>query len=311
MLESLTGLESQAGSGARAGTNVRLFQVPDWIIKTALGAAVGVIALLLAGCAGDPVARMAEAGEIADPAEDSNRAVFDANNYLDRNLLKPVAGGYRETLPGGMQRGVHNFLTNLQEPSIAINDVLQGNVGRGASTIWRFAVNTTAGGLGIFDIAADLGLEHHEADFGQTLGVWGVGEGPYLTLPLLGPSNLRDATGTVVGFVMNPVSLGPAQPLVTVGQGLDARVANAEALETLERGSVDYYASLRSAYIQRRRALVQDGKSPGSQLGNEPVIDISLDDVPPPSTAPPLAASPGSAPVEAAPLPTLPKEPTI
>jgi phospholipid-binding lipoprotein MlaA len=266
--------------------------------------AVGGAALLLAGCASD-VARLGEAGEIADPAEKSNRAVFDANAYLDRNVLKPTASGYKDTLPAGMQRGVHNFLTNLSEPSVAINDVLQGNVARGASTIWRFAVNTTAGGLGIFDIASDLGFEHHDADFGQTLGVWGVGEGPYLTLPLLGPSNARDATGTVVGFVLNPVSLGAAQPLVTAGQALNARVANAEALDSLERGSVDFYASLRSAYIQRRRALVQDGKEPGSQLRNEPVIDISLDDIPP-STAPPQGAIPAE-PI----TPSLPTEPKI
>lgn len=270
----------------------------------------GAAALLLAGCAGDPAARMAEAGEIADPVERSNRAVFEANSYLDRNLMKPVAGGYKDTLPGGMQRGVHNFLTNLSEPSVAVNDVLQGNFARGASTIWRFAVNTTAGGLGIFDIAADLGLEHHDADFGQTFGVWGIGEGPYLTLPLLGPSNLRDATGTAVGFVLNPVSLGAAQPFVTAGQALDARVANAEALDQLERGSVDFYASLRSAYVQRRRALVQDGKEPGSSLSAAPAIDITLDDMPgggaPPSTAPPSEVPPAQSST-----PALPTEPTI
>jgi len=164
-----------------------------------------------------------KSGEASDPIESANRAVFDGNQYIDRNVLKPMAGSYRETVPGGVQRGVSNVLTNLREPSIAVNDLLQGNPARALSTLWRFTVNTTAGGLGIFDVAADLGLDHHEADFGQTLGVWGAGTGPYLTLPLLGPSNVRDAAGTVVGFVLNPLPLGPAQSAVSVSQALDQR----------------------------------------------------------------------------------------
>jgi phospholipid-binding lipoprotein MlaA len=257
--------------------------------------AIWAAAILLVGIASAmPAQRVAAAeAEVDDPIEPANRAVFGANSFLDRHVLKPMAGGYRETAPGVLQRGLSNVLGNLKEPSVAVNDLLQGNPARALSTVWRFAVNSTAGGLGVFDIAADLGLDRHEADFGQTLGVWGVGNGPYLTLPLLGPSTVRDAAGTVVGTVLNPLSLGPAQPVVTVGQALDQRVQAHEALETLERSSVDFYATLRSAYVQRRQALVIDGKTPGSLATDAAAPAILLDDAPAIET-------------EAAPRPVLP-----
>jgi phospholipid-binding lipoprotein MlaA len=231
-------------------------------------------ALVLTMMAASPV--MAE--ETDDPIESANRAVFDGNQFIDRHVLKPVAGGYRETLPGGMQRAISNMLSNLREPSIAVNDLLQGNPARSLATLWRFGVNSTVGALGIFDVAADYGFERHHADFGQTLGVWGLGTGPYLTLPLLGPSNLRDATGTVVNAILNPLPLGPAAPAVTVGQAMDQRIQASDALEQMERSSVDFYASLRSAYLQQRQALVADGKKPGS-YGLEPAAPaLDLDE---------------------------------
>lgn len=236
--------------------------------------------------------------EVDDPIERANRAVFDANHFLDRHVLKPAAGGYRETTPGLLQKGISNFLGNLKEPSVALNDLLQGNPARAWSTVWRFAVNSTAGGLGVYDMAATMGLERHEADFGQTLGVWGLGTGPYLTLPLLGPSNLRDATGTVIGTILNPLSLGPAQPAVTVGQALDQRVQAHEQLQALENSSVDFYATLRSAYLQRRQALVADGKKPGSLAFDTAAPAIVLDE------AQPAEAEPAPAPKPA--LPVLP-----
>jgi len=221
------------------------------------------------------------ADETDDPIESANRAVFDGNLFIDRHVLKPVAGGYRETVPGGMQRGISNMLNNLREPSVAVNDLLQGNPARSLATLWRFGVNSTVGALGIFDVAADYGFERRQADFGQTLGVWGLGTGPYLTLPLLGPSNLRDAAGTVVNAVLNPLPLGPAAPAVTVGQAMDQRIQASDALEQMERSSVDFYASLRSAYLQQRQALVADGKKPGS-YGLEPAAPVlDLDDAPP------------------------------
>lgn len=221
------------------------------------------------------------ADDANDPVESANRAVFDGNMFVDRHVLKPVANGYRETLPGGMQRGISNMLSNLREPSIAVNDLLQGNPARSLATLWRFGVNSTVGALGIFDVAADYGFERHEADFGQTLGVWGLGTGPYLTLPLLGPSNARDAAGTLVNMALNPLPLGPAAPAVTVGQAMDQRIQAGDQLAEMERTSVDFYASLRSAYLQRRQALVADGKTPGSfaVVPAAPVLD--LDETPP------------------------------
>ncbi len=221
------------------------------------------------------------ADDANDPVESANRAVFDGNMFIDRHVLKPVANGYRETLPGGMQRGISNMLSNLREPSIAVNDLLQGNPARSLATLWRFGVNSTVGALGIFDVAADYGFERHEADFGQTLGVWGLGTGPYLTLPLLGPSNLRDAAGTVVNMALNPLPLGPAAPAVSVGQAMDQRIQAGDQLAEMERTSVDYYASLRSAYLQRRQALVADGKTPGSFAVVPAAPTLDLDETPP------------------------------
>ena len=242
-----------------------------------------------------------QAAAVDDPAEPANRVVFDANNAIDSHTLKPVAKAYRETVPGGLQHGLHNMLTNLQEPTVGFNDLLQGNPGRAAATLWRFTVNTTAGGLGILDIAADMGIEHHDADFGQTFGVWGIGAGPYLTLPLIGPSTVRDAAGLAVGAVLNPFSLarGPAaltyaQWSVYGGQAFDARVQNYDGLDELERGSVDFYAALRSVYLQHRQALVADGKTPGAVPPGPVEVDL------PPMTPAPL---PPAAPV--APVPSL------
>lgn len=250
------------------------------------GAAIGalaVAAMLATILATGPVL----AGETDDPIESANRAVFDGNLFIDRHVLKPVATGYRETLPGGMQRGISNMLSNLREPSIALNDMLQGNPARSFATLWRFGVNSTVGALGIFDVAADYGFERHEADFGQTLGVWGLGTGPYLTLPLLGPSNVRDAAGTVVNAVLNPLPLGPAAPAVTVGQAMDQRIQAGDQLAEMERTSVDFYATLRSAYLQRRQALIADGKTPGSFALVPAAPALDLDDAPLPDVTSP------------------------
>ncbi|MCC7048557.1 MAG: VacJ family lipoprotein [Alphaproteobacteria bacterium] len=254
------------------------------------------VAWLMAGVAAIALAHGAAADDavVADPAESANRAVFGTNNYLDRHVMRPMVDGYRETTPTVLQKGVSNFLSNLKEPSVALNDLLQGNVARSWSTVWRFAVNSTAGGLGVYDMASTMGLDRHEADFGQTLGVWGVGNGPYMTLPLLGPSTARDAAGTVVGFVLNPLQLGPAQPAVAAGQALDQRVQAQDSLQAMERASIDYYASLRSAYVQHRQAVVADGKTPGSLLfPAAPVAPaIQVDEAPPVEADPPATLPP-------------------
>ena len=179
--------------------------------------------LVMAGCAHvptDPDAR-ADYERANDPAEPTNRAVFGANQVVDRNVLKPVATAYRDNVPDGVRRGVHNFVTNLGEPGVFVNDVLQGNVHRALNTTARFVVNSSAGVGGLFDVADDWGLPHHQADFGQTFGVWGIGPGPAVQLPLLGPSDVRDSVGSVLGFVANPLNQisGGTITLITNGRG--------------------------------------------------------------------------------------------
>ncbi len=226
------------------------------------------VVLSLGACAtapADPAAR-AEFDRTDDPAEPTNRKVFAANQYVDRNALQPVARGYQEHVPDGVRRGIHNFTSNLAQPGIAVNDLLQGNVSRAWNTTQRFAINTTAGGVGLFDVATGWNRPAHQADLGQTLGVWGVGAGPAVQLPLLGPSNVRDAVGAIGGFVLNPANLatgGAATAVSVVSGGLgavDGRAGLLATTDSLQKGSLDYYATLRSVSAQRRAALVQEGR---------------------------------------------------
>jgi phospholipid-binding lipoprotein MlaA len=250
----------QAGSGRRPHRRVSV---------GGLGATLLATALVLSACAhapADPGAR-AEFERNNDPAEPTNRAIFGANQFVDRNALRPVAQGYTEYVPGAVRRGLHNFVGNLGEPAIAVNDVLQGNIHRAWNTTQRFAINTTAGGAGLFDVASDWDRPHHSADFGQTLGVWGIGPGPVVQLPLFGPSNLRDSVGKVAGLVTNPVSFVPGGAAAMVGGvsgGIGVVDGRADLLPTtdaLEASSLDYYATLRSIMAQRRAALVAEGKA--------------------------------------------------
>lgn len=201
-----------------------------------------------------------------DPAAPTNRTVFAGNMAVDHHVLRPVARVYVNDVPQGARHGVHHFVSNLHEPTIFVNDVLQGNFGRSWNTVQRFAINTTAGGLGVFDVAQGWGLPRHDADFGQTLGVWGVGPGPDVQLPLLGFSNVRDVTGTVVGFATNPLGLatGPLFAVLNgVGSGLgvvDGRANLLPVTDDVERNSLDQYATLRSMTSQHRAVFVKEGR---------------------------------------------------
>ena len=164
-------------------------------------------ATVLAGCATPPTDpdELAAYKENNDPLEPMNRYFFEVNYGLDELLIKPVAAWYNLILPAPVEQGVHNFLVNLNSPVIFANDAMQGNGPRAGITAKRFLINSTLGVAGIFDVAANWwGLKHHDEDFGQTLAVWGVGEGPYLVAPVLGPSNPRDLTGVAVDGVMDP-----------------------------------------------------------------------------------------------------------
>ncbi|HXE27183.1 MAG TPA: VacJ family lipoprotein [Stellaceae bacterium] len=215
---------------------------------------------LLAGCAtppSDPEAR-ADFAARNDPLEPTNRQIFAADEFLDRNALKPVAQAYRDYVPDVVQHRLHDLLANLQDPVIEVNDLLQGNFARGWVTFQRFAINSTIGGLGLFDVAADWDLPFHDADYGQTLAVWGIGEGPYLVLPILGPSNLRDAVGSGMGFFLDPLGfVGGTNALIAnyargATNGIDDRAQHLDTLDDLEKNSMDFYATLRSVYRQHR-----------------------------------------------------------
>ena len=247
------------------------------------------VSLAIAACA-DPPSRAdsdAQLSAVSDPFEPANRTVFDANRFVDRNVAKPVAEAYRDNLPDGVRRAVHNSLSNLDEPVIGLNHALQGNFERALVAAERFAVNSTIGGAGLFDVASDWDLGHHAADFGQTLGVWGIGEGPYVELPLLGPSDARDAVGRLIGIVVNPFFLAGASPAISfaeagisAGKMLDTRTDYLATLDALASTSVDEYATLRSVYIQHRQALVAEGKSSGAPYRGRIDVKFNGPDMP-------------------------------
>lgn len=224
-------------------------------------------ALAVAACATppeEPEAR-AEFEEINDPLEPMNRAVFAFNDGLDQAVIKPVAEGYREVVPRFGRDRVRDFLGFLEAPIVFANDLLQGSPDRAGVTLGRFVLNGTFGVLGIMDVASALGLPEHEEDFGQTLAVWGIGEGPYLVLPVLGPSNPRDALGRVVDGVASPVNqLAAANDATwitstrTAVDGIDFRSRNIEELEDIRTTSIDYYAAIRSMWRQDRAQEIEN-----------------------------------------------------
>ena len=240
-------------------TNHPCTQPPLWRAGFALVLAV-LLLPLLGGCAtppGDPDAR-ADFDARNDPLEPTNRQIFAADEFVDRNAVKPVAQAYHDYVPDVAQHRLHDLLANLQEPVIEVNDLLQGNFARGWVTFQRFAINSTIGVLGLFDVATEWDLPFHDADYGQTLAVWGIGDGPYLVLPILGPSNLRDAVGSGMGFFLDPLAfVGGTNALYAgyargVANGVDDRADHLTTLDDLEKNSMDFYATLRSVYRQHR-----------------------------------------------------------
>lgn len=236
-------------------------------------ARIGLIVLavfVLSNCASapenDPEA-LAEYQQINDPIEPTNRGIFEFNQVLDKALFKPVTAVYRFIAPDMLREFIHNFLQNLRTPVILANDLLQGEPSRGGTTALRFLINSTIGVAGFGDPAGAMGFEQHDEDFGQTLAVWGAGEGPYIMLPIFGPSNPRDAVGRVVDFFLDPINWwanAQGYDSVTYGRtvmtGIDTRDQLWDVLEDLEKSSIDFYASIRSLYRQRRADEITNGK---------------------------------------------------
>ncbi len=244
--------------------------------KTAL--TVAMAAGLLGGCA--------TSGNPRDPIEGFNRAIFDINDGLDKALIKPIAQGYEAGLPAPVRRGVTNFFGNIGDVFIAVNNLIQGKLPEALSDVGRVAVNTTVGVLGVMDVATDFGLEKHDEDFGQTFGRWGVGDGPYLVLPIFGSSTLRDTVGLAVNMNVDPVGNlnNVSTRNVMIGtRTINDRAAYLPAEKIVEEAALDRYAYIRDAYLQRRRSLIYDGDAPRESenaaeatLGQPPVAATTI-----------------------------------
>lgn len=222
--------------------------------------------LCLTGCATGPQTNP------ADPLEPLNRSVFRFNDTLDENVLKPVATGYRDYTPTLVQTGVRNVFNNFSDVSAVLNNGLQLKGRQAASSLMRVVVNTTVGVYGLFDVATAIKLERYPEDFGQTLGYWGVRSGPYLVLPLLGPSTVRDTAGLPVDWQVDPVNnerianFGPETQILRI---VDRRASYLAAGNMLNEASIDKYAFLRDAYLQRRRSQIFDGNPPDEDLPDQ------------------------------------------
>lgn len=233
--------------------------------------------LLLAGCATRPPADDPEAlqefRENNDPFEPANRVMFEVNEVIDKAVLQPIAEAYRDLLPKPIRSGIRNVLGNLRTPTILTGDLLQGNLTRARETLGRFIVNSTIGIGGIVDVGRRYDVHGHSEDMGQTLAVWGVGEGFYMFVPLLGPTTARDLTGFAIDVYTNPQSLiGQGQILdvwnyTRIGMTVvDTREALLEPFDLVRKTSLDPYATLRSAYRQRRTFEILNKDGPGGPV---------------------------------------------
>ena len=235
------------------------------------GALISIVCagVLLAGCATAPPPEDKEAvaafKEANDPYEPFNRAMLDFNLALDKAILRPVTSVYLEVVPDPLQTNVHNFLQNLRGPVIFANDLFQGELDRAGTALLRFTMNSTFGILGINDFAAEVGIEKHDEDFGQTLAIWEVDSGPYLVLPIFGPSSPRDGVGLLADTLIDPFTwLTPLEYRIgrSFGTAVDKRARNFDQINDLEKNSLDFYSAVRSLYRQKRRDEIRNGALP-------------------------------------------------
>jgi phospholipid-binding lipoprotein MlaA len=236
------------------------------------------IVLAISGCATEPPANDPEAvaayKQANDPLEPFNRAMFEVNLGLDKAIVKPIAYVYKEAVPEIFQNFVRNFLDNLRSPIIFVNDLLQGEFERAGNTLIRFVMNSSFGIGGINDFAGEVGIMKHDEDFGQTLAVAGVESGPYLMLPIFGPSNPRDGIGILVDLLIDPFRYitNTAFGLGRSGaRAVDTRARRYDTINDLERTSLDFYAAVRSLHLQRRADEIRNG----APSANKPAPMIS------------------------------------
>lgn len=278
------------------------------------------LSLLASGCATVPGQdRLAE----RDPLEKFNRGVWNVNQAADKVLIKPATNVYRAVAPKPVRSGVTNFFSNVSEPWSFVNNMLQGKPKRAMQNLGRFVLNTTVGIGGLFDVAGKNGIQPAYEDFGQTLARWGVNGGPYLVLPLLGPSTLRDGVGSGIAFLADPINVGireadvpdkvtyPYRGMMVIDLRSQLMDSGGDAFL---KSSLDPYATARSAYLQRRRAAILDQEDsldagppdegvPADDAGAKPPATAASDaaPTPPASTVPQPVPAPAVAPAEAAP----------
>jgi len=208
-----------------------------------------------------------------DPLQNLNRPSHQFNDRLDKMIIKPITKIYRRRVPENFRKKVSSFYNNLNEINVGLNDLLQGKYKDSVTDIGRMLVNSTYGLGGLYDVASDLGMEQHDEDFGQTLAVWGVGEGPYLGIPFLGPSTMRDAPGKMVTAATNVLFyIRQTPPGVSFGMigMVDERSQNLDHTDVMEEEALDQYIYIREAYRQRRDFLIYDG---------DPPADLFYDDI--------------------------------
>ncbi|SJZ69984.1 phospholipid-binding lipoprotein MlaA [Enhydrobacter aerosaccus] len=250
-----------------------------------------VLAVAAAALVGGCATKDTGAEDVWDPLETPNRFIFSINRAVDTIALRPVAVLYRDTVPDPAQKGVHNAVTNLGEPITALNEAVQGKAHRAATTMARFLINSTIGVAGLFDVAKSMGLEPSKNDAGLTIGYYAGVEpengGFYIMLPLLGPSNVRDAAGLVADGSLDPFGIaiysiwGSTPYWIYAGSRVgatvvDTRVRTMYALDDLEKNSVDYYAALRSAYTQQRAEQIRQKRSPDAKAELERRDNLAL-----------------------------------
>lgn len=253
---------------------------------TRLARARAVALLMLGLVVGTPAAAVGQA--VGDPLEPLNRGVFEFNRIVDGLILKPATQLYTFAVPEPGRRGVSNFLANLRAPVIFFNHLLQGDGDQAGVTLGRFMINSTMGIFGIFDFASVVGVEpRQDADFGQTLGVWGVGGGAYLVLPIFGPSTLRDAGGLAVDtFFLDPVPYftDTDEQLARWGAtAIDTRYRFGPTIDDLEASSLDFYVAVRTAFLQNRASRIRRDDAPRDEAYEsifEDDFDEDLDDAP-------------------------------
>lgn len=246
----------------------------------ALLLAGAIATLLLGGCA--------STGNPRDPFEPLNRGIYKFNDGVDSVLFKPIAEVYQGVLPQFARTGVGNFFSNIQDVIIALNNLLQGKVMDAGMDLCRIVVNSTIGVLGLIDVGTEFGLEKHQEDFGQTLGRWGIGGGPYIVIPFLGPSTVRDGFGLIGDWVASPLTYLQPDRHRNNAYGVffvNRRAELLEASKILEIAALDPYEFVRDAYLQRRRNLIYDGRPPDED-------DLEFEAKPKPDASKPAPAAP-------------------